>query len=407
MTKCDRANYAPDGSLLPIEYNDALAALRGYALSTLSSGVVLSAGLNPRLFSYCETFDDFYPDAYGNIKKEIILKVSDFRSALIQGKIFAKKGLWVSEFRIESGLNCGGHAFATEGLLLGPILQEFKDKIAELRVELFGLCKTALENKNISVEKFDPNIKITVQGGIGTHEEDLFFQEYYQVSGTGWGSPFLLVPEATNVDEETLDKLVHAKKSDYYLSYASPLGIPFNNLRISSSEDQRKERISKNRPGSPCFKKYLSFNTEFTETPICSSSREYQNLKIKELQSMNLDPEIFEIKYNEVVEKDCLCEGLGSSVLLKNDIELSHKLNAVAICPGPNLAYFSGIFSLEEMVGHIYGRKNILNSLKRPNVFVNELKLYIDYLKNDIQRSLGEINEKKVKYYNSFKDNLL
>lgn len=50
--------------------------------------------------------------------KKVVIKVSDYRSALIQGKYLAKKGIWVSEFRIESGLNCGGHAFATDGYLL-------------------------------------------------------------------------------------------------------------------------------------------------------------------------------------------------------------------------------------------------------------------------------------------------
>ena len=55
-----------------------------------------------------------------------MLKVSDFHSAVVQGKFLAKRGLWVSEYRIESGLNCGGHAFATKGLLLGPILDEFQ-----------------------------------------------------------------------------------------------------------------------------------------------------------------------------------------------------------------------------------------------------------------------------------------
>ena len=71
--------------------------------------------MNPRLYSYIENFEDFFPTKNGIIKKKIILKVSDYRSALIQGKFLAKKGLWVSEYRIESGLNCGGHAFASDG----------------------------------------------------------------------------------------------------------------------------------------------------------------------------------------------------------------------------------------------------------------------------------------------------
>ena len=69
-----------------------------------------SAGMNPRLYGYIADFDDFYPSRMEN-KKKIVLKVSDYRSAIIQGKFLAKKGLWVSEYRIESGLNCGGHVF--------------------------------------------------------------------------------------------------------------------------------------------------------------------------------------------------------------------------------------------------------------------------------------------------------
>src|SRR5690606_24641291 len=158
-------------------------------------------------------------------------KVSDFRSALIQGKILAKKGLWVSEFRIESGLNCGGHAFATDGKLLGPILEEFKTKKEELQTELFSICQTALKNKGIQNFKEIPLTRVTVQGGIGTANEQQFLLDYYQVDSAGWGSPFLLVPEATNLDESTLQQLATAKKEDYYLSDASPLGVPFNNLR--------------------------------------------------------------------------------------------------------------------------------------------------------------------------------
>ena len=84
--------------------------------------------MNPRLYGYIAQFDDFFPNENGYIKKKIILKVSDYRSAVIQGKFLAKKGLWISEYRIESGLNCGGHAFATDGYLMGPILAEFRDR---------------------------------------------------------------------------------------------------------------------------------------------------------------------------------------------------------------------------------------------------------------------------------------
>ncbi len=407
MTKCDRMNKTKSGEQLPPEYADAMAALRGFALSDLSSSVVFSAGLNPRLYSYCESFSDFYPDENGSVKKKIILKVSDYRSAYIQGKIFAKKGIWISEYRIESGLNCGGHVFATDGLLLGPILDEFKSKRATFVDELFELCSKSLMQKNLQQFPQVPEMRITVQGGIGTSNENSFLHEYYEVNGTGWGSPFLLVPEVTNVDAYTLDQLVHAQKEDFYLSYASPLGIPFSNFRKSSAEAQRKNRIEKGRPGSACYKKFLSFNTEFGEEAICSSSREYQNLKIKQITGMEMSTESFEKEFDQVTEKDCLCEGLAASVLVKNNIEVPHGLEAVTICPGPNLAYFSNISSLREMVNHIYGRINILNSVYRSNMFINELNLYADYLKNEIERNMSELSERQSRYYRTFKTNLL
>ncbi|RZM29347.1 MAG: hypothetical protein EOO88_05350, partial [Pedobacter sp.] len=168
MSKVDKANYLND-VYLGDDNTDALAAIRGFANSILNSAVVISAGLNPRLFSYMEEFNDFYPGQDGEIKKRIILKVSDYRSALIQAKVLAKKGLWVSEFRIESGLNCGGHAFATEGFLLGPILQEFKDNRLSLKDELLELYINALQRKEIKLhQSFKSAQKITVQGGIGT-----------------------------------------------------------------------------------------------------------------------------------------------------------------------------------------------------------------------------------------------
>lgn len=407
MTKIDNQNYSKKNELLPMEYSDALSAFRGFANSSLSSSIVFSAGLNPRLFAYLESFKDFFPDAEGNIKKKIILKVSDYRSALIQGKFLAKKGVWISEFRIESGLNCGGHAFPTEGYLLGPILEEFKNKKEELTSELLTICNRGLEEKKYKTLPPETEIRISVQGGIGTAQEDVFLREYYNVEATGWGSPFLLVPEATNVDDKTLQLLANAKKEDYFLSHASPLGIPFNNFRKSSSEDQRKTRIEKLRAGSPCYKKYLSFNTEFTEKPICTSSREYQNLKLKELTNLNLPKAQFERRFDEITEKDCLCEGLSSTVLLKNNIPDHHRLEAVTICPGPNLAYFSKTFSLEEMVDHVYGRLNALNALNRSHMFINELKMYIDYLKAEVDKNFNSLTDKQTKYFSSFKSNLL
>jgi len=407
MAKVDKTNYSKTGDDLSPEFSDAMSALRGFAKSELNSSVVFSAGMNPRLYSYCETFSDFFPDLKGNLKKKITLKVSDYRSAYIQGKFLAKKGLWVSEYRIESGLNCGGHAFATDGFLLGPILEEFKLNKKKLSIELFAQCNEALKQKNKITFINKPSVKITVQGGIGTSNESDFLREYYEVDSTGWGSPFLLVPEVTNVDEETLNLLCSAKKEDYYLSNASPLGIMFNNFKKSSANVERKERIAKGRPGSPCPVKYLKFNTEFTEKPICTASRQYQNLKIKQLQSQDLSEEELAKQISIVTEKECICSGLSATVFLKNGIPVPNKANAVSICPGPNLSFFSGIFSLREMVDHIYGRKNLLNKTYRPNIFINELNLYIDYLRNKINNSMETISALQSKYYEKFRENLI
>ena len=406
MSKVDKMNFGKDGLSLGDRFTDALASLRGFAESDLNSSLILSAGMNPRLYSYLADFDCFNAKTSSSLKKRIVLKVSDFRSALIQAKFLAKKGLWVHEFRIESGLNCGGHAFATEGYLLGPILQEFKDKRTEMTNELYEIYRAFYKTAD-GIEVDQPVTRITVQGGIGTAEENTFLQRYYNLDGTGWGSPFLLVPEATNVDKDTLNLLKDATSKDFYISGASPLGIPFNNFRKSTAEIQRLERIAKGRPGSPCNKKFLVSNTEFTSEAICTASREYQNLKIKQLQAAELSAEQYDFKFRQITEKLCLCEGLCTSAYIKNNMLKARENTAVAICPGPNTAYFSGIYSLDEMVKHIYGKLNLLKNVNRPNIFINELKLYVDYLKKDIENSAQEMSDKKIKQLERFKEQLL
>ncbi len=406
MSKVDKMNFNADGNYAGDENTDALAALRGFAESELQSSVILSAGMNPKLYSYLENFPNFFPDDNGQLHKKVTLKVSDFRSAFIQAKFLAKKGLWVSEFRIESGLNCGGHAFATEGFLLGPILQEFKVRRAEMLEELYQLYHNALLLKGI-VTKKPLTQRVSVQGGIGTAEENDFLKRHYNLDATGWGSPFLLVPEATNVDDETLLQLTAAKENDYYLSDSSPLGILFNNFRSSTIEKQRLNRIENDRPGSPCTKKFLCTNTEFTDKPICTSSREYQNLKIKQLDGLNLPKKEHNKAFDTITEKICLCEGLCSSVYLKYDIAKPKENIAVAICPGPNLAYFKRTFSLDEMVGHIYGKLDLLKNINRPHVFIKELELYVNYLQKDIQQNLLCLTDKKRNQLLKFKEQLL
>ncbi|SHG12156.1 hypothetical protein SAMN05444372_102332 [Flavobacterium micromati] len=408
MTKLDKDNFINDEQL-PISFNDAHAALRGFANSTLESSVVLSAGMNPRLYSYFENFSAFFPDINNKLKKKITLKVSDFRSAMIQGNFLAKKGLWVSEYRIESGLNCGGHAFATEGFLLGPILEEFKQKKEQLIQSAHELMVKALGQKEMHIPQQPLDLKITVQGGIGTAEEHDFLIDYYNVDSVGWGSPFLLVPEATSVDKHTRSLLAAAKEADLYLSHISPLGIPFNTLRGTTNEVLKQKRINDNKAGSSCPKRFLALSKEFDGKGICTSSKKYQDLKLDELQLQvaSLSAEAIEKKKNSITEKACLCVGLANASFLENDIKIKGQAQGVIICPGPNMAYFDHEVSLATMVKHIYGNTFILGGGNRPNLFVKELKMYIDYLKNEINSVSDEITAGQIKKWNAFKNNLV
>lgn len=407
MTKVDKDNFNKDEQL-PVEFNDAHASLRGFANSNLSSSVVLSAGMNPRLYAYFENFTTFYPDVNNTLQKKIILKVSDFRSAMIQGNFLAKKGLWVSEYRIESGLNCGGHAFATDGYLLGPILEEFKQKKEQLIQSAHELMVKALEIKGFHVPETPLELKITVQGGVGTAEEHDFLLEHYQVDSVGWGSPFLLVPEATSVDTATRTLLEKAKEDDFYLSHISPLGIPFNAVKGTTNEFFKQKRIQEDKAGSSCPKKFLALSKEYGPKGMCPASKKYQDLKLEELDAIkdSISKDSFEKKKNSITEKSCLCVGLANASYLENNIKIKGQSQGVVICPGPNLAYFDKEISLSDMVKHIYGNASVLGNKDRPNVIINELKMYMDYLKNEINEFSEQITAPQVKKLKAFKSNL-
>ena len=405
MTKLDKENYR-NGEKLPTEFNDAHAALRGYANSELKSSIVLSAGMNPRLYGYLTQFEDFFPNENGEIKKKIVLKVSDYRSALIQGKFLAKKGLWVSEYRIESGLNCGGHAFATDGYLMGPILNEFRDNRNELTNSIHEILIQALSNRNGSAPKTELPLKITAQGGVGTAEEHQFLLDHYQIDSVGWGTPFLLVPEVTNVDDQTRNQLAEADEEDLYLSNISPLGVPFNSLKGNTKDVEKLSLFEKGRPGSSCPKKYLTFNNEFTNKNICTASRQYQHLKLKELDNNGVLPDEYHNEVEKIIDKSCICTGLAASALLANDLDTKIEGNGVSVCPGPNLAYFSKTMSLQEITDHIYGRLNMITRTDRPNMFIKELKLYIDYLKSKIEEASNSMTNAQEKYLFNFIKNL-
>ncbi|NGP77982.1 hypothetical protein G3570_15135 [Balneolaceae bacterium YR4-1] len=405
MAKVDGLNYDKDQKPMSSEFSDASAALRGYANSVLSSSLVLSAGFNPRLYNYLSEFKDFYRDAGGRIKKKIILKVSDFRSALIQGKYLAKKGLEVFEYRIESGLNCGGHAFASDGYLLPSLLKEFREKRDMLSSAIRPLIESYYEDKQGEFpsgwEVTEP--RLTVQGGIGTSGEAERLLNDFEMDATGWGSPFLLVPEATTVDKKTRNLLEGAKEEDLYLSGVSPLGVPFNNIKGTGSEHWHRERIDKDKPGSPCPKGFLESNTEFTENPICTASNQYQLLKIDQINQQNIAEAEKELMRAKVLEKSCLCDHLGNGALIDLEILEEHRAPQ-AICPGPNIAWFDREYSLREMIDHIYGRGNSLVPPQRPHMFAKEMVMYVDYLEDLMSESEGSGGDRKK--FDRFRKNL-
>ncbi len=405
MTKLDKENFKK-GEKLPTEYNDAHAALRGFANSKLHSSVILSAGMNPRLYSYIEKFQDFYPNKEGKLNKKIIIKVSDYRSALIQGKFFAKKGLWVSEFRIESGLNCGGHAFATNGFLMGPILEEFKNEKENLIQSIHEIYTKVLEDKGLFVPKEVLEVKITAQGGVGTSEEHDFLFEQYNVDSVGWGTPFLLVPEVVNMDDKTEKILKNAKEEDLYLSDISPLGVPFNSVRDNTKDAEKYKMIEQGIYGSPCSNRYLQFNSDFTDKPICTASRQYQKKCIDSLDKEGMNTTEYNKALDKISTKSCICVGLGTSALLSNKLDTEKEGEGVSVCPSSTIAHFSETYSLKNMAEHIYGKVNLLNQSDRKNMFVKELSMYVDYFKDRVNDLNISLDKKQKRSLESFQKNL-
>ncbi len=379
MVKVDRPGFDGDGKPLSEEFSDAKAALRGYAESVLESSVIFSAGINQSLYTYMSKFKDFYRDKTGELKKKITVKVSDFRSAMIQGKYLARKGLEVSEFRIESGLNCGGHAFASNGQLLPSLLHEFREKRDQLASQ-FQPAILKFYNKMgwaFPEAARDERPLVTVQGGLGNNGEARRMTEDYGMDRTGWASPFLLVPEATPVDRSTLELLRASREEDLYVSGASPMGVPFNNIRRSGSDCWTREKAKGDSPGSACPKGLLMAPTPYGPQPVCTASKRFQRDRIQEIESLDLVAAEKARRCTAVTEKVCLCDHLGNGALIALGIK-SEAGSPQAICPGPNIAWFRGEYTLQEMVDHIYGRGESLVPAERPHMFCKELEMYVD-----------------------------
>lgn len=368
-------------------YDDAKEALRGYAESDLckNTSLILSAGINQALFSEMEKFPCFYRNANGEFDKKIVLKISDFRSAEIQGKFLARKGLEVSEYRIESGLNCGGHLFPAEGELLPLILQEVAENKEKLTCEFQRSVQKYYETHGLDSKRllsFVP--KWTAQGGIGNFGEMERLLVNFGMDRCGIGSPFLLVPEATLVDDTTRNLLEEASLKDIQMSQASPLGVPFSLLKKCGAEIDRLKKITEGIPGSCCSKGFLQNNSEFSERPICTASREYQKKKLEAIDAGNLSDTAKSRAKKSVLNKMCICHELGNSALIALGLETA-RFAPPAICPGPNLAFFNRTYTLSEMVNFFYGRGTPLTSAQRPHMFALEILLYAEWFKTCVE----------------------
>jgi hypothetical protein len=170
---------------------------------------------------------------------------------------------------------------------------------------------------------------------------------------------------------------VEAGEDDIYLSDASPLGIPFQNLRNSSAEKFTEDRIESGKPGSPCPKGHLRLNHDFGGV-LCTASREYQTTKLDQLgfeDAPKVDCETPAVR--TMYKKQCICDQLGNGAL--KELGISKGNVPVAVCPGPNLAYFNRTYSLAEMLAFFHGVGENLVPETRPHFFAKELGLYLQY----------------------------
>lgn len=411
----------------------AFDAVRGFAASKVKGSLVLSAGVNLAVFEEIAKCKDFYRTATHAPTKKVILKVSDYRSALVQGRYLAKKGVEVYEYRIESGVNCGGHAFFESKKLLLDVVREFVEKREELfettraMIAKFASSSAAV-NAPVQMIVLPPKpARITAQGGLCA-PEDIEKIMSLGIDGVGVGTPFLLVPQATSVDKETRRLLVAAKPEDVYISNASPLEIPFVNLRTSTAAELCQEKIREYfapqgeksgapelNPGFPCRQHYLCRAVPGFEHPVCMASREYvvhRLAEIDRLEKEELDchsggseatDRIQETvaaireKYNELrrmtLSRECICRFLGNAgreeirekspslhyqpecVAVARGSQPARVREPVTICPNPDIGYFDREYTLFEMMRHLYGTGPCLTPKDKPSAFEVEERL--------------------------------
>ncbi|MBN2169330.1 MAG: hypothetical protein JW738_08805, partial [Actinobacteria bacterium] len=201
-----------------------------------------------------------------------------------------------------------------------------------------------------------------------------------------------------------LERLANATDEDVRLTENSPSTIPFWSLRTADGEINRDEKIESGDPGSTCPNGFLKFDTEFTDKPLCIASKSYLRKKLDEISNNNYDPAQIKYLREKILARTCLCRDLCGSFERKYHIDDNAK---PIICCGPNILNFKKIFTLPDMVSHIYGRISLLASAERAHVFINELVIYVDFLKKELKEFSLELSDRMPKYFNEYKDNLL
>ena len=83
----------------------------------------------------------------------------------------------------------------------GIIGEEFKEKKQDLIEQVHNVLNEALEGLGRKKLSKPLNLLVTAQGGVGTANEHQLLLDNYNVDLVGWGTPFLLVPEAVNIDK--------------------------------------------------------------------------------------------------------------------------------------------------------------------------------------------------------------
>ncbi len=76
-----------------------------------------------------------------------------------------------------------------------------------------------------------------------------------------------------------------------------------------------------------------------------------------------------------------------------------------SICPGPNAAWFNGVYSLKGMVGHILGKISSLVPETRPHMFISEVEMYVEYLKKQVQKAVPD--KKELRKIEELRNNLV